>query len=244
MKKIQNDDNIKKKKKNKLKENINKLEDLLNGLDDSIKKIKISFEKINEDKEELKMKIQKIFTKIRNELNDREDKLLSELDEIFNKSYFNEQLIKESEKLPNKVKLSIEKGKKIENDWNDNYLNILINDCINIENNIKEINTIKEGIQKINSNKKFLIDFTPDKDEEINKFLEKIKTFGILNFNPGEYRNIIINSNIIQSTNEIQFIIERLKNKENAKNISLDYYFKLLKMENLVQIFIESVMEK
>ena len=76
---------------------MNKLEELLNGLDDSNKKIKISFEKINEKKEELKMKIQKIFTTIRNVLNDREDKLLSELDDEFKKLYFNEQLIKESE---------------------------------------------------------------------------------------------------------------------------------------------------
>ena len=37
--------------------------------------------------------------------------------------------------------MSLEKGKNIENEWNDeNKLNSLINDCITIENNIKEIN--------------------------------------------------------------------------------------------------------
>ena len=70
-------DNIKEEKRNNLNQNINKLEELLYGLDDSIKKIKALFDKINENKEELKLKIQKVFTKIRNALNDREDQLLS-----------------------------------------------------------------------------------------------------------------------------------------------------------------------
>jgi len=35
----------------------------------------------------------------------------------------------------------LERGKKIENDWknNDKRLNIVINDCIDIENNIEDI---------------------------------------------------------------------------------------------------------
>ena len=56
--------------------------------------------------------------------------------------YFNENLIKDSEKLPNKIRQSLEKGKALDNDWNDNELNCLINDCINIENNIKDIKAI------------------------------------------------------------------------------------------------------
>ena len=45
------------------------------------------------------MKIQKIFTKIRNALNDREDQLLIEVDNKFEELYFNDELIKKSEKL-------------------------------------------------------------------------------------------------------------------------------------------------
>ena len=98
------------------------------------------------------MKIQSIFTKIRNVLNEREDGILLEVDNQFNKLYFKEDLIKDSEKLPNKIKISLEKGKSIDKDWNDNQLNNFINDCIEIENNIKEINIINQNIFKSNSN--------------------------------------------------------------------------------------------
>ena len=47
-------------------------------------------------------------------------------------SYFKEDLINKSEKLPNKIKKSIEKGKIIDKEWNENNLSLLINDCINI----------------------------------------------------------------------------------------------------------------
>jgi len=59
---------IENEKKNKLKENIKCLEDLSITFEESIDEIKKIFEKINEDKELLKMNIQKIFTKLRNEV--------------------------------------------------------------------------------------------------------------------------------------------------------------------------------
>ena len=92
-------EDIKDQKKNKLKENIKCLEELANKIQDSINNLKIFFEKINESKEELKQKIQKVFTRMRNELNNREDFLLLEVDNICNKIYFKEEIIKESEKL-------------------------------------------------------------------------------------------------------------------------------------------------
>ena len=58
------------------------LEDLSNNINESINKIKIIYEKINKEKEELKLKIQKIFTNIRNEINNREDKLLIDIENI------------------------------------------------------------------------------------------------------------------------------------------------------------------
>ena len=134
---------------NKLKDNINLLEELSKTLDDSTNKIKSFIEKMNGAKEELKSKIQKIFTKIRNEINNREDFLLSEVDKQFEKNYLNENILKESEKLPNKIKLSLEIGKSIDKEKLDNNLNSLIFRCINIENNIKEINLIKENMKKV-----------------------------------------------------------------------------------------------
>ena len=52
-------------KHNKLKENIQKLDNMSNNLKDKIDILKNIFEKINDNKENLKLKIQKIFTKIR-----------------------------------------------------------------------------------------------------------------------------------------------------------------------------------
>ena len=50
------------------------------------------------------MKVQTIFTKIRNVLNEKEDQLLNDIDEQYNNIYFKEELIKESEKLPNNIR--------------------------------------------------------------------------------------------------------------------------------------------
>ena len=175
-----NIEDIKEEKKNKLKDNIKYLEDISKNIDKSINELKEIIEKINKNKEDLKLKIQKIFTNIRNTLNEREDELLAEVDIQFNKTYFNEDIIKQIEKLPNKLKLSLEKGKLIENEWNEeNFkLNSLINDCINIENNIKEINIINENIIKFNSIKGDII-FLPEEDD-LNLFLKTIRNFGII----------------------------------------------------------------
>ena len=79
---------------------------------DSIDNLKIIIEKITKNKEELKLNIQKIFTKIRNELNNREDDLLLEVDQKYNEIYCDEDILNQYEKLPTKVKFSLEKGKK------------------------------------------------------------------------------------------------------------------------------------
>ena len=153
------------------------MEDLSNIIKISINEIKDLFKKIKENKESLKLKILTIFTKIRNSINDREDALLLEVDKIYDGIYCNEDIIQECEKLPNKTKLHLEKGRKLKKEWNKNKLTALINDCINIENNIKEITSINEKIKKFNSNLKTEIKFNLEEDE-INYFLENIKVFG------------------------------------------------------------------
>ena len=132
---------IKEEKKNNLKNNINLLEELLNTLKESHNKIKIIFDKLNNDKEELKLNIQKIFTKFRNALNNREDMLLLEVDKNFDEIFLDQNIIKQNENLPKKINISLEKVKLIDQEWDkEDKLNSLINDCINIENEIKEIN--------------------------------------------------------------------------------------------------------
>ena len=163
-------------KKNKINENIKYLEDLYKTLDKSIDELKELLERINKDKEEMKSNIQKIFTKLRNTLNNREDELLLEVDKQFDKIYFKEELIKKNENLPSKVKICLSKKENYEN-LNNIKFSSLINYLIDVENNVKEVNIITENINKGNLNKDF-IKFYPKEEREINTFLGKIKSFG------------------------------------------------------------------
>jgi len=102
---------LKVKKKSKLNENVKYLENLSINLKESINELKSIFENVEKNKEEVKINIQKVFTKLRNYINEREDELLMDVDKKFNELYFNEEIIKESENLPNMIQTSIEKGK-------------------------------------------------------------------------------------------------------------------------------------
>ena len=148
------------------------------------------FKSISESKEALKLKISNLFTKIRNKINEREDEILLSLDKIFDKTFFKEDIIKNGEKLPNQIKLYLEKGKKIIKEWDNNIntkLNSKINDCINIENNIKTITEINESIDKCKS-KEVNIHFYPEKEEEITEYLNKIKKFGEIDDREPEFK--------------------------------------------------------
>ena len=135
-------ENIEEEKKNKLKNNIKILEDLSINLNKTIKEIKNIFEKINESKEKLKMDIQKVFTKFRTTLNEREDELISEVDIKYENIFTDENIVKIVEKMPSGIKTSLEKGKIINDEWENNKLNSMINGCLNIENYINDINDI------------------------------------------------------------------------------------------------------
>ena len=112
-----------------------------------------------------------------------------------------------SEKLPYKTKISLGNAKELDKDWNNNRkLNSIINDCINIENNIKIIDKIKIcNSQKIN------IKFFPDNEDRINKVLEKFKKFGDVfdreefifefKFRPGNNYNVNNNGLIATKNN-------------------------------------------
>ena len=190
-----NIEEIKDEKKNTLKNNIEYLEDLSKNIEKSINELKKIFEKINNNKENLKLKIQKIFTELRTALKEREDQLLLKVDEQFKNLFFDEEIIKIGEKLPKKLSVSLEKGKLLLDkvfDNNDNKLNALVNDCIYIENNIKDIKTINEHITKYNSNNIDII-FKPEKIEN-NELLNLIKKFG--NISNKENQEIIKEVNV------------------------------------------------
>ena len=173
---------IKEEKKNKLNENIKYLEDMENKFNENMKELKEIIQNIEADKENLKIEIQKVFTKIRNSINDREDKLLIEVDNFFSDNYLDEDIIKKGEKLPKKIKLSLEKGKLIGKKWDNNNLYSSINDCINIENNIKAINIINESIKNYKIKNKLEIKFI-QKSNKLADLLDKIKSFGKISYN-------------------------------------------------------------
>ena len=200
---------IKDKKINKLKENIIFLEEISNKIENSVNELKKKFEEIKELKEQLKLKISKTFTQIRNVINEREDQLLLEVDNKFDKIFFKEDLIKQGEKLPSIIKKSLEKGKIIKEDLDINKikLNSKINDCINIENIIINFNKINENITNINLNKK-KVSFIPENNDKLNELLEKIRAFGeikedyiFFKFKPGKNYTVSENGLIATKTN-------------------------------------------
>ena len=173
-------EDIKEEKLNKLKENIKILENLSNGLQESIYKFKIIYEKFTENKEKLKIKIQKIFTKIRNELNNREEQILVDLDKKFENLFFKENYIEDIEKLPNKIKKLIEKGNLLDKIDINKELSLYIHECINIENNLKDISIDYDNLKKLNNNyENFEIKFFT-KEEDKNELIEEINNFGQL----------------------------------------------------------------
>ena len=185
---------IEEEKRNNLKENIKKLETMSNNLKEKINELKNIFEKMNEHKENLKLKIQKTFTNIRNEINIREDELLNEVDKKFDENYFKENIIRKSEKSPDKIKISLEKGKITDNEWNNNKLNSSINDCIIIENYLKDLDLIEKEIKKGNIKNNLKIKFSPE-ENEIKYFIEKIKNFGNVYLNEFIFKKCPININ-------------------------------------------------
>ena len=170
---------IAEEKKNNLNNNIKLLEDFSKNIQNSINELKKIFNNINEKKEELKLNIAKIFTKIRTAINDREDEILKQVEKIYDESFFKEETIKISEKLPSQIKLALEKGNILDKEWlNDNKK---LNSKINIQ---------------------FLLD-----DNEIKNYLNEIKNFGCLfdsekiykfQFKPGQ--NYIISNNGLIAT--------------------------------------------
>ena len=169
-------EDIKDTKKNKLKDNIKLLEDLSNTLNQSIINLKNILEKNEKDKEQLKSNIQNIFTKLRSALNDREDELLLEVDKNYENIFSNKSFDKEGENLPKKVNKFLDKGKLIDKEWKDDNIKLMINDCINIENNIEYINKINKDINDYNS-KITKIKFIPENENQINEFINSIKNF-------------------------------------------------------------------
>ena len=177
-------EDIKEEKINNLNKNIKSLEELSNNINISFNNLKQVFDKMNTAKENLKLKIQKIFTGIRNELNNREDELLIKVDKQYENLFFKHEFIKETEKLPKKLKVYLEKGKQIKENKdknNENNINSLINDCINIENIMEEINKINVSIKKCEESANTSIVLNIDDEKEIKEYIKSLGKIEIEN---------------------------------------------------------------
>ena len=200
-------EDIRNEKKNNLQENVKYLKELSINLEETIKELKNIFEKVNQDKEELKINVQKIFTKLRNALNNREDELLLQIDNKFNELFIEERIVRESEKLPKKVKLSINKSQELINDENSSKMNTFLNEYLNVENNIKEIKAIQENIKKFDKSKDLLIKLV-HQERDINNIIEYIKRFGYITI----AKKSVLKSNIINPKEE-EIITNWIPNK-------------------------------
>lgn len=106
---------------------------------------------------------------------------MQEIDKQFDNTFFKENIIKQSEKLPYEIKINLEKGKKIINEWeDDNKCIFLINESLNIEKNIENIQNINKKIENYYS-ENIKIKFNPDENynnKDLYYFLDSIKSFG------------------------------------------------------------------
>ena len=206
-------EDIKEEKKNSLKNNIQNLEKLSKNIEETINKYKDIYENLIKKKEDLKLEILNIFTKIRNCLNDRENELLSDIDTKFELIQINENNIKSIEKLPNTIKNCLEKGRIMENELNENInVNSIIMNCINIEQSIKQLNTLNEAVQK-NENKKFELKFIYL--NEFDDIKDAINKFGIIHKQGSNTLIKLDDSSIIKDNNLVIFGLNNWK--ENIK---------------------------
>ena len=203
---------IEKEKRNNLEENLETLDALYPKIEDSISNLKAIFKLINENKENFKSKIKHIFSEITDIINNRKDELIKEIDNKFEILYFKEDIVKESENLPDRIKSLLEEGMNAKSNWDDNKLIILINTCLKIENIIKEINIINDKLNKYEK-ENYELKFIP-KEEEIQKFKEKLKTFGKVDYN-----------NLKNENNEED------KDEEDIKDIE-EYSYQCIKNNN------------
>lgn len=139
-------------------------------------------------------------------LNEREDKLLKIVDNSYNEIFSDRNVIEEAEKIPKKIKVYLEKGVLILNQWKDNKLNYSIHCCIDIENNMKEIKKINDKIEKCK--KQNIKIYFNSNDMEV---IEIIKNFGdISDVSKIKTKNSLEDSCSVRSQSEIEFINEDL----------------------------------
>ena len=168
---------IKSEKEEKFKNNYNKLQEISKSIEPLITQLKNRKIDINKKKEQIMNEIQKIFTKLRTVLNNREDELLKEVEEAYKKNCFDDNIIKESEKISGKTKKCLDSVNDLKTIKEKNKeLNFEINFYIEFEKNLNKIDDLIQIINKLNSK-------TYELNLEVNndKLESDIKKFGKIN---------------------------------------------------------------
>ena len=212
-------EDIKEEKKKNLDKNLNELENLSNNIKERINITKNFYDKVDKLKEDLKSKILKIITNLRNKLNEREDELISEVDKIFSNICPEEKLILNFEKIPKKIISILDQKDALDEKLKDTYLlNSYIIECINIEKELNEIKETEELINKYDINKEIKISFYPDLEtEELNNIYNDIKSFGKICQQETDKNNIFINESH-KKIHELKTEIKKLKSEIDKKD--------------------------
>ena len=112
----------------------------------------------------------------------------------------------------------------IEKEEDNNNLISFINDCITIENNIKDIIIINDNIKKCNNSNDIKIKFIPE-EEGVNNFIKNIKIFGKLYFYD---KKLLESTSILYNDIDKQKSISYwIKEKTNKENIKFELIFKM-----------------
>lgn len=196
---------IKKEKEKKFKEDYSKLKENSININQSINLFNELKQDLSKNKKDLISNIQKVFNDARLALKQREEKLLSEVDEIYKNNFYDEKIAKESENLPFKLKESLDSIGELEEIKNkQNKLSSEINYYIKFENNMNKIEEINKTINNCNSNQ-IDVSFKYDFSELENT----IKEFGSIKIIKDENLSIKFDTNNIVKTldvNEARFI--------------------------------------
>ena len=185
---------------------ISKIKDDKNGNHkdcDIYKLIDIKSEKEKEFKEDY-AKLQELSKSLEPTVN----QILNQVEEVYKKVYFDDNIIKDCEKLNEKVKKCLESINKLNDIKNE--LNYVINYYIEFGNNLNKINELNQKMIKCNSNN-IRITF-----EVNNKELENIiKKFGNINQNDISDDEKV---NQIYNQLEAEYGISEFITEEIAKN--------------------------
>ena len=208
-------------KKGKFNENIKTLKELSETVKLSIENLKNIFDCIVKNKEKIKLEIQNSFDVINDVLNNRENQLMLEVDNIYDDIFIKEDIFKEIEKLPENIKLALESNYVANENNNEENIISLVNNCINIENYIKDINIMNEKIKTLKNVDNLAIDYIYNNE----MLLEQINKFGCFQ------RDIIpqfLKSSILKGDSKNQNLLTNwIKQKVKKDEINFELIFKM-----------------